>query len=1270
MLQELLKSSRGGQLLQGETLAVAPSEHISLRAKLCLAFACFLTATLLCLVPLHSAYASNNSIATVDGIDYTYEDDTSGNGVVITAVSSSKAGVTASVPATLDSKPVVKFGKYAEKMSLTGISGLDLSACADLTYVYVSNATSQIASLKVANCSKLTTLYCQDIGLTSLDLTGCSSLSDLYCSQNKLSSLGLQSCTKLKQFMCWDNQLTSLDLSKCSSLSGLGCQNNRLTQLDLGACPNLISLQCQSNEIASLDLSANKKLTQFDCSDNRISADGIASLKEFAQANNMTVGGNWNVNVAIVEPQKGQQTEEPDPTKTSISGCNVASIANQSYTGAALTPKPLVKLGSKTLVEGTDYTLSYKNNTNAGTATVTVTGKGDYTGIKNVTFKISAKNISGTSATVSNQGYTGKVLTPAPVVKNGSVVLKSGTDYTVAYKNNTKVGTATVTITGKGNYTGTKALTFKINAKSISGATVTVSDQNHTGKALTPAPTVKFGSSVLKSGTDYTLSYKNNINAGTATITIIGKGNYSGTKIVTFKIKTKEGWQKSGNRWWYKNSDGTYPKNCAKVIAGKTYRFDASGYMKTGWAKEGSSWYYHDASGVMAKGWKKLGSKWYYLDPSDGKMKTGFFMVGSSKYYANNDGVMQTGWKSISNKWYYFNTSGDMAKGWKSVSGKWYYLDPTSGVMKTGWFEEKGNKYYFISSGAMATGWQKVSDSWYYFKSSGAMAKGWINSNSKWYYLDDNGVMVTEKYQVKNDTYLLASSGVMQTGWQKEGSDWFYYNKSTGAMAKDAWVGNYWLNSDGVMAKNAWVDNGKYYVSTTGAYASNRRAKTAVKLADGYYRVKSSLGNVMLDMSKSSVDMNGNAQIWTSNNADAQVWKFTNMGNDYYRITNGNSNLALDVYCGNSADGTNVRQWEWNGSGAQLWKIYQSKHGGYVLVNKATGKALDVSGASSKPGTNVQIWTENDTKAQSWSINKDTKGFKERAVTNLSGQTFMFKTNVGSRYLDMSAASKANGGNAQLWGNTNSNAQVWKLEKQSGDYYRIVNVNSNKVLDVNAGNKANGTNVQQYQWNGSGAQLWKAYRSLYGGYVFVNKATGKALDVSGGVNKDGANVQIWDRNDTRAQTWHLESKKPFTSNTTSSSNKTLMNSEQYTLAKQIFDSYNNYRSSKGLAKVTWDDSYANMAYNSAKGCASRGALVHNLGIPANQRGNHSDILQYTTWKGEANDLVQRWKASDGHRKMMQCTSAKKAAVGVYKASNGVWYYAIVYDWRGTNHNGY
>lgn len=816
----------------------------------------------------------------------------------------------------------------------------------------------------------------------------------------------------------------------------------------------------------------------------------------------------------------------------------------------------------------------------------------------------------------------------------------------------------------------TPPVASKVN---IANCTVSgIADQKYSGSAIKPKPTVKNGNTTLKEGTDYTLTYKNNVNAGTATITITGKNSYTGSKTVTFKITVAAGWVKGSKGWWYKNSDGTYSKNCSQVIAGKTYRFDAAGWMCTGWVKDGSYWYYHDTSGAMQTGWKKSGGKWYYLDPANGAAKTGFFNVGSSRYYADGNGAMQTGWKKISNNWYYFTTSGAMAKGWTKVSGKWYFLDKSSGVMQSGWFTEGGKTYYLDpKSGDMETGWKKVDDTWYCFKKSGEIAKGWMKSGGKWYYLDENGQMITEKYQVNGKTYYLSGNGAMKTGWIKDGNDWFYYSKS-GVMATDTWVGNYWLNSDGVMATNAWVDNQRYFVNAVGLYAGKTKAKTPASIADGFYCVKSSLGgSAALDISAASTSLGGNAQVWTANNSGAQVWKFTNMGNGYYRISNGNSNLVLDVDCGKSADGTNVRQWEWNGSGAQLWKIYKSNFGGYVFVNKATGKALDVSAASNKPGTNVHIWTENNTKAQSWTLEKKAS-FSQSAVTDLGGKSFEFKTNVGWRYLDMSAASTANGGNAQLWVHTNSNAQVWKLEAVSGGYYRIVNANSGKVLDVKNANKANGTNVQQWQWQNHDAQLWKAYRSLYGGYVFINKATGKALDVSGGANADGANVQIWDANDTRAQSWHLESKQPYAQ--PGVANSTPMNAVEYATAREIFNAYNDYRRSKGLSMVVWSDECANMAFNSAQGNAAkgygvRGKLVHKLGIPAAKQGNHSDILQYATWKMKGAEAVNRWSQSDRHRKMMQCPSAKKAAVGVYN-NGGTWYYAIVYDFQGYNYGGY
>ncbi len=146
-----------------------------------------------------------------------------------------------------------------------------------------------------------------------------------------------------------------------------------------------------------------------------------------------------------------------------LSSVTVSSIANQTYTGKAIKPSLTVKYGSNTLSSGTDYTASYSSNTNAGTATVTLTGKGKYTGTKKVTFTIKPAAISAaTASAIPSQTYTGKALMPKPTLTFGGATLKENTDYTLAYKNNTNEGTATVTVTGKGNFTGTTSLTFKI----------------------------------------------------------------------------------------------------------------------------------------------------------------------------------------------------------------------------------------------------------------------------------------------------------------------------------------------------------------------------------------------------------------------------------------------------------------------------------------------------------------------------------------------------------------------------------------------------------------------------------------------------------------------------------------------------------------------------------------------------------------------------------------------------------------------------------------
>ena len=238
---------------------------------------------------------------------------------------------------------------------------------------------------------------------------------------------------------------------------------------------------------------------------------------------------------------KGTTSKTFSISARAMSDTSVANVSSQTYTGNGISPLPTITYNNKTLKKDTDYTLSYSNNINAGTATITITGKGNFTGTTSKTFSISARAMSDTSvANISSQTYTGNVISPLPTITYNNKTLKKDTDYTLSYSDNINVGTATITITGKGNFAGTTSKTFSISARAMSDTSVAnISSQTYTGNVISPLPTITYNNKTLKKDTDYTLSYSDNINAGTATITITGKGNFTGMTSMTFIITQK-----------------------------------------------------------------------------------------------------------------------------------------------------------------------------------------------------------------------------------------------------------------------------------------------------------------------------------------------------------------------------------------------------------------------------------------------------------------------------------------------------------------------------------------------------------------------------------------------------------------------------------------------------------------------------------------------------------------------------------------------------------
>ena len=247
----------------------------------------------------------------------------------------------------------------------------------------------------------------------------------------------------------------------------------------------------------------------------------------------------------------------------------VTPPADVIYNGESQQQKPTVKDGDKMLTEGTDYTLSYsEDTTNVGTVTVTVTGKGNYAGNKDVTYRILQKEVEVTvTGAHDSQTYDGTEKSvngyTMAVTNENDPKLFNTTEMVNGPAQTADVATAKRTAAGKTEMTlaaeqfSSKNANFKVTFKIVQGYmeitpksiipdpddpknTMTVeklADVVYNGESQQQKPTVKDGTTTLVEGQDYELSYSaDTTNVGTVTVTITGKGNYTGIATVTYQI--------------------------------------------------------------------------------------------------------------------------------------------------------------------------------------------------------------------------------------------------------------------------------------------------------------------------------------------------------------------------------------------------------------------------------------------------------------------------------------------------------------------------------------------------------------------------------------------------------------------------------------------------------------------------------------------------------------------------------------------------------------
>lgn len=268
--------------------------------------------------------------------------------------------------------------------------------------------------------------------------------------------------------------------------------------------------------------------------ENNFSGTATASFLITSSTISSGITNGWN---SFIDQGTGEISGSMAVTPNNVS-LTMDTTDAMYYTGRAVYPK--VSIAGMT--ENIDYTVTFSNNVEVGTAVATITGIGNNTGIITKNFRIIAQLSKCTISPIPAQQYTGSPVTPTLTVRCGNSILIEGTDYTVSYANNVNIGTATATLRAlnNANYTGTTTATFSI-ANDVGGFIISgyAPSYTYTGEAITPSVVVETGSRTLVPGTDYTISYTNNVNAGTATITVTGIGRYSGTQTATFVIQPK-----------------------------------------------------------------------------------------------------------------------------------------------------------------------------------------------------------------------------------------------------------------------------------------------------------------------------------------------------------------------------------------------------------------------------------------------------------------------------------------------------------------------------------------------------------------------------------------------------------------------------------------------------------------------------------------------------------------------------------------------------------
>ena len=286
-------------------------------------------------------------------------------------------------------------------------------------------------------------------------------------------------------------------------------------------------------------------------------------------------------------------------------------------------------------------------------------------------------------------------------------------------------------------------------------------------------------------------------------------------------------WKWHGGRWYYFGADGKMLKS---TVTPDGYLVDIEGMLVSpGWSYQGGKWYYALSGGKVFRGdWKKIGGVWYAFH-NDGVM---YSHEWSGNYFLKSDGAMADNewvFDRNYNSWFYIKPGGAYARNeWKDD----YYLKGGGYMAKSEFIYDRKYQatYYLDVSGKYVRNqWRKIDSKWYHFRKYGEMdTSKWIGS----YYVKSDGAMAASELvydPTYNSSFYFDENGkYLNKQWKEIDGEWYYF-KDGGYMAKNEWVGSYFIKGNGRMAKNEMQYDqsagSSYYFKEDGTFAKNYWAK-------------------------------------------------------------------------------------------------------------------------------------------------------------------------------------------------------------------------------------------------------------------------------------------------------------------------------------------------------------------------------------------------------------------------------------------------------------